>query len=106
MRASVAQAKARFSEMIEAARGGEPVIVTRHGEPVVAVVPIPQDPEDRERFLLAHNPILRSILEVSRGSGEVIPHHEIWRLVAKRRALPPGRRPNKVAARDAQKGRA
>jgi prevent-host-death family protein len=87
MRASVAQAKARFSEIIEAARGGEPVIVTRHGEPVVAVVPVPLDPDDRERFLLAHNPIFRSILEVSRDSGEPIPHDEIWRAMAKRRHL-------------------
>jgi prevent-host-death family protein len=84
----VAQAKARFSEMIEAARGGEPVIVTRHGEPVVAVVPVPQDPEDRERFLLAYNPIFRSILDQSRGSGEPMPHGEFWQLVAKRRTRP------------------
>jgi prevent-host-death family protein len=90
MRTSVAQAKARFSEMIAVARGGEPVIVTRHGEPVVALVAVPSDPDDRERFLLAHNPIFRSILEVSRGSGEPIPHDEIWRLVAKRRGRPPG----------------
>lgn len=86
MRASVAQAKARFSEMIEAARSGEPVIVTRHGEPVVAVVPVPSDPDDRERFLLAHNPIFRTILDVSRQSGEPIPHDKVWRLVAKRRS--------------------
>lgn len=90
MRASVAQAKARFSEMIDAARGGEPVIVTRHGEPVVAVVPVPSDPDERERFLLAHNPMFRSILETSRGSGDPIPHDEIWRLMAKRRGRPPG----------------
>jgi prevent-host-death family protein len=88
MRTSVAQAKARFSEVIEAARGGEPVIVTRHGEPVVAVVPVPQDPEDRERFLLAHNPIFRGILEESRGSGDPIAHDEFWRLIAKRRSHP------------------
>jgi prevent-host-death family protein len=81
----VAQAKARFSEMIDVARGGEPVIVTRHGEPVVAVVPVPQDPDDRERFLLAYNPIFRSILDESRESGEPIPHAEVWRLLAKRR---------------------
>lgn len=87
MRASVAQAKAHFSEMIDAARGGEPVIVTRHGEPVVAVVPVPPDPDDRERFLLAHNPIFRNILEVSRASGKPIPHDDIWRLVAQRRRL-------------------
>jgi prevent-host-death family protein len=87
----VAQAKARFSAVIEAARGGEPVIVTRHGEPVVAVVPVPQDPEDRERFLLAHNPIFRSILDQSRGSGEPIPQDEFWKLVAKRGTRVPRR---------------
>jgi prevent-host-death family protein len=98
MRTSVAQAKAHFSEMIRAAQGGEPVIVTRHGEPVVAVVPVPRDPEDRERFLLAHNPIFRQILDASRGSGAPIPHDEFWRLVAKRRASPPPRNPKRGAA--------
>jgi prevent-host-death family protein len=87
MRTSVAHAKARFSEVIDAARGGEPVIVTRHGEPVVAVVAVPSDPDDRERFLLAHNPIFRNILEASRDSGEPIPHDNLWRLVGKRRRL-------------------
>jgi prevent-host-death family protein len=85
MRASVAEAKARFSEMIEAARGGEPVIVTRHGEPVVAVVPVPSDPDDRERFLLAFNPNFRNILEVSRNSGAPIPHDELRGMIANRR---------------------
>ncbi len=105
MRASVAQAKARFSEVIEAARGGEPVIVTRHGEPVVAVVAVPPDPDDRERFLLAHNPIFRNILEVSRGSGTPIPHDEIWRLVAKRHGRPPGRAEQKPSSRRRTKTR-
>lgn len=87
MRASVAEAKARFSEMIEAARSGKPVIVTRHGKPVVAVVPVPLDPDDRERFLLAYNPIFRDILEASRNSGEPIHHDEFWRqMVNGRRA--------------------
>lgn len=105
MRASVAQAKARFSEMIDAARGGEPVIVTRHGEPVVALVPVPEDPEDRERFLLAHNPVFRSILERSRTSGEPIPHEEIWRLVATRRNRPQGRAERKPSSRRRTKTR-
>lgn len=99
MRASVAQAKARFSEMIEAARCGESVIVTRHGEPVVVLVSVPRDPEDRERFLLAHNPIFRNILEVSRRSGAPIPHDEIWQLVAKRSPAS-STKPNKGAAPD------
>lgn len=102
MRASVAQAKARFSEMIEAARGGEPVVVTRHGEPVVAVVPVPADPDDRERFLLAYNPLFRNILAVSRDSGNPIPHDDLWRLVAKRRrpaGQGPASRPRKRTRR-------
>lgn len=87
MRTSVAQAKAHFSEMIETARSGEPVIVTRHGEPVVAVVPVPSDPDDRERFLLAHNPIFQNIIERSRNSGEPIPHDQVWPLAARRHRL-------------------
>jgi prevent-host-death family protein len=105
MRTSVAEAKARFSELIEAARGGEPVIVTRHGEPVVAVVSLPQDPEDRERFLLAHNPIFRSILAESRGSGEPIRHDEFWRLVAKRRGRGPHGAEQKSSSRRRTKPR-
>jgi len=73
--------------MIDVARGGEPVIVTRHGEPVVAVVAVPRDADERERFLLAHNPVFQNLLEVSHNSGEPISHHELWQLVAKRRRL-------------------
>lgn len=35
---SVAEAKARFSECIRDAEGGEPVLVTRNGRPVAAIV--------------------------------------------------------------------
>lgn len=89
MRPSVADAKARFSklsELIQVARSGEPVVVTRHGEPVVAVVALPSDPEERERFLLAHNPLFRRILEASRESGAPVPHVEFWRAVEKQRS--------------------
>jgi prevent-host-death family protein len=100
----VAQAKARFSEMIEAARGGESVIVTRHGEPVVAVVPVPQDPDERERFLLAHNPIFRSILQKSRGSGDPIPHDEFWKLVAKRQGRGAEQKPSSRRRKKTRRG--
>jgi prevent-host-death family protein len=36
---SVAEAKARFSEMIERVQGGERLIVSRRGRPVLALVP-------------------------------------------------------------------
>lgn len=98
MRASVAQAKARFSEMIDAARGGEPVIVTRHGQPVVAVVPLPEDSDDRERFLLAYNPVFRSIIEASRSSGDPISHDAIWRLATKGRGSARDREAEQSAA--------
>jgi prevent-host-death family protein len=39
MTVSVAQAKARFSELLQAAEAGEPVIITRHGRPVVQLRP-------------------------------------------------------------------
>lgn len=35
---SVAEAKARFSECIRDAEGGDPVLVTRNGRPVAAIV--------------------------------------------------------------------
>lgn len=41
----VAEAKRRFSELIERVRGGERFVVTRRGRPVIALVP-PQASED------------------------------------------------------------
>lgn len=92
MKASVAQAKAHFGEMVETARSGETVIVTRRGEPIVAVVPVPRNREERERFLLAHSPSFRKALAVSRESGELIPHGDLWRRVEKRRRPPSARK--------------
>jgi prevent-host-death family protein len=39
-RMSVAQAKARFTEAVRRAEGGERVVVTRRGADVVAIVPV------------------------------------------------------------------
>lgn len=41
----VAEAKRRFSELIDRVRGGERFVVTRRGRPVVALVP-PEETED------------------------------------------------------------
>jgi len=36
---SAAEAKARFSDCVRRAEGGDPVVITRHGKPVAALVP-------------------------------------------------------------------
>jgi prevent-host-death family protein len=36
----VREAKAHFSELLDAASKGEPTTITRHGEPVAVVVPV------------------------------------------------------------------
>ncbi|MES1200586.1 MAG: type II toxin-antitoxin system prevent-host-death family antitoxin [Pseudomonadota bacterium] len=41
---SVAEAKAKFSELIERAEKGESVVVTRHGKPVVELKPVTPPP--------------------------------------------------------------
>jgi prevent-host-death family protein len=38
--ASVREAKAKFSVLVETASKGEPVMITRHGEAVAALVPV------------------------------------------------------------------
>ena len=40
---SVAEAKDKFSRLIEAANEGEAVVVTRHGKPVARIMPIQED---------------------------------------------------------------
>ena len=37
---AVAEAKARFSELIGRAEGGEEIVIKRHGEPVAKLVPV------------------------------------------------------------------
>ena len=40
---SIAEAKDKFSRLIEAANEGEPVVVTRHGKPVARIMPMQED---------------------------------------------------------------
>jgi len=42
---AVAEAKARFSELIDRASRGERFLVLRHGRPAAALVPVPSEPE-------------------------------------------------------------
>jgi len=41
---SIAQAKNRFSELIDRAMAGESVVITRHGQPVVEFNPVKPPP--------------------------------------------------------------
>jgi prevent-host-death family protein len=44
-RIAVAEAKARFSELIDRASRGERFLVLRHGRPAAAIGPVPPGPE-------------------------------------------------------------
>jgi prevent-host-death family protein len=47
----VAEAKRRFSELIERVRSGERFVVTRRGRPVLALVPPAELADEEPRFL-------------------------------------------------------
>ena len=61
--APVAEVKAHFSRYVDEAQTA-PVIVTRNGRPVAVLAAMP-DPEDLERFMLAHTPRFRRLLEAA-----------------------------------------
>jgi prevent-host-death family protein len=42
---SVAEAKARLSELIDRAEKGEGVVITRHGKPIVEIKPVAPQPK-------------------------------------------------------------
>jgi prevent-host-death family protein len=42
---AVAEAKARFSELVDRANRGERFLLLRHGRPAAALVPVPAEPE-------------------------------------------------------------
>lgn len=47
MNISIAEAKAKFSELVKRAEAGEEIIVTRHGKPVARVMPPEGGPDER-----------------------------------------------------------
>lgn len=48
MSMSIAEAKSKFSAVIDRAAAGEETLITRHGKPVARIVPVRSD-GDRER---------------------------------------------------------
>lgn len=46
---AVAEAKAKFSELLSRAEGGEEIVIKRHGEPVAKLVPVKPKTSVEER---------------------------------------------------------
>ena len=58
---AVAEAKARFSELLGRAEGGEEIVIKRHGEPVAKLLPVKPklSVEERRRRRLEYEAWLR-----------------------------------------------
>lgn len=59
---SIRELKAKTSEVLRKAAGGEPVIITSHGKPKAVLASVEE--EDLEDILLAFSPSLRKKIEV------------------------------------------
>jgi prevent-host-death family protein len=85
--APVADVKARFSSYIDRTREG-PVLVTKNGRPAALLVGVPEDDDELERFILAHTPRFRRLLEAAGrriGKGSGLAQEEFWTVAARRR---------------------
>jgi prevent-host-death family protein len=49
----VLEARRRFPELLERARGGEETLISRHGHPVAALVPLSRRPRAQRQALLS-----------------------------------------------------
>jgi prevent-host-death family protein len=91
--APVVDVKARLSAYLEECEKS-PVLITKNGRPKALLLSVPEDEEDLERFLLAHNPKFMKILEdAERNIRETggIPHEQFWTEVEREAAKPPRR---------------
>lgn len=67
---SLADAKARLSELVERAAAGERIVITKHGKPVLELVKPTVQP--RPVDLRALQKLTRRLPRQKRGAGEVI----------------------------------
>jgi prevent-host-death family protein len=84
--APLADVKARLSAYLNEASTMDPVIITRNGK-AVAVLYIPLDQDDLERFILAHDPRIQAMLERGRQEyrdGKGMSEKEFWAAVEER----------------------
>jgi prevent-host-death family protein len=83
--APIADVKARFSSFVDGCRD-QPVMVTKNGRPAAMLVSVPTDPDELERFILAHTPRFRRLLDaaerrVRKGSG--LAHDAFWKAASR-----------------------
>ncbi len=84
--APVADVKARFSRYVDECRD-RPVMVTKNGRPAAMLVGVPTDPDELERFVLAHTPRFRRLLDVAARrirKGKGLEHDLFWKAAARR----------------------
>ncbi len=77
--APLADVKAHFSAYIEKCKDG-PVIVTKRGRPVAVLVSMLED-DELERFILAHTPRFRRLLEAAEERIQQtggVKHDDFW----------------------------
>ena len=82
--ASLSDVKARFSEFLARCEEG-PVIITRNGRPAGILVRPPEDEEELDRFILAHTPRFRRLLDtarerIRRNGG--VSHRGFWKRIS------------------------
>ena len=77
--APVADVKTHFSRFLVECENG-PVIVTKNGRPAAILVAI-TDADEIERFVLAHTPRFRVLLDAAhrRARKTGVPHEEFWK---------------------------
>jgi antitoxin YefM len=87
----VDRARSRFSELIDRLPAGGPILITRNGEPAAVMI----DPEDYDVMVatleVLGNPDLRRQIDdamddIRAGRVETIPHEQVRRELAARRA--------------------
>lgn len=81
--APLAEVKNRFSSYVEQAHH-RPIIVTKNGRPAAILVSVPEDEEELERFLIAHNPKFQHLIEsaykrIEKRDG--IKHRDFWKKI-------------------------
>ena len=79
----LAEAKAKFSEVIESL--DEPIVITRHGHPVAVLMAVPEDEDDVDSLLIAHHPGFRAMVRKAKQS-RLLTSDEFWEKYEARRA--------------------
>ncbi|WP_457301423.1 type II toxin-antitoxin system Phd/YefM family antitoxin [Phyllobacterium sp. P5_D12] len=69
MNISIAEAKAKFSELITRAQSGEEIVLTRHGKAVATISPLP-NPDKKPGSLIG---AMKGRVEISENFDELGP---------------------------------